>query len=387
MDMNAFERSYLSICKDSNVTPVERVLLMFAKHGKEETIKRAIYLDKVIEMKAIVGFVDVNDILLYCSKYRIYMTMLMHAVRKKNLAIASLLLQNGSLVNADIEHEKDDLRGRSALHWAILKKDLDMVNLLIMNKADVNKIDHVGNSPLMMAADTGNCDIVRALIYNGANVHVHDSNGDTALIKAATRDFHQVVSILIDAGSNVNAINDDNETALMVAGGQMGGCKSAKILVEKGAYIDAVDKYGQTALIKAVRFYDNLETATALIEMGANVDIVDNFGRTALICIATAAVEIHGSYRSYWFWNSDQIRVMKMLICKSANLDIECQDGGFHNGFTPLLFAAQNDNYDLVTLLIDKGANLDVHAQTFQHYVSHMTKKDDVLKFISERNA
>jgi hypothetical protein len=136
-----------------------------------------------------------------------------------------------------------------------------------------------------------------------------------------------------------------------------------------------------------VRFYDNLETATALIEMGANVDIVDNFGRTALICIAKAAVEIPGPYRSWWFWNSDQTRVMKMLICKSANLDIECQDDGFHNGFTPLLFAAQNNNYDLVTLLIDKGANFDIHAPTFIHYVNCMTRKDDVLRFISERNA
>ncbi len=50
------------------------------------------------------------------------------------------------------------------LQWACEKGVLDMADVLIKYKADVNKKDINGNSPLMVACRNGHLDIVQLLL-------------------------------------------------------------------------------------------------------------------------------------------------------------------------------------------------------------------------------
>lgn len=52
----------------------------------------------------------------------------------------------------------------SILHWACEKGCLDVVDLLIKYKADVNQQDNCGTTPLMEACKNGHLDIVEFLI-------------------------------------------------------------------------------------------------------------------------------------------------------------------------------------------------------------------------------
>jgi len=69
------------------------------------------------------------------------------------------LLEHGADPNCVEPREQASL-----LQWASEKGCLDMVDLLIKFKADVNKKDNSGNSPLMAACKNGHLDVVELLL-------------------------------------------------------------------------------------------------------------------------------------------------------------------------------------------------------------------------------
>ena len=58
----------------------------------------------------------------------------------------------------------DPVEKAGLLQWACEKGVLDMADLLIKYKADVNKKDVSGNTPLMVACRNGHFDIVQLLL-------------------------------------------------------------------------------------------------------------------------------------------------------------------------------------------------------------------------------
>jgi ankyrin repeat protein len=74
-----------------------------------------------------------------------------------------LLIQRGGKV------EQQHFLGTTALHWAVARGNMELVELLIANEADVNrsgrKFSPQGETPLMMARDPK---IIRLLKENGA---------------------------------------------------------------------------------------------------------------------------------------------------------------------------------------------------------------------------
>lgn len=78
------------------------------------------------------------------------------------------LLEHGANPNSEEPCEQ-----ASVLQWACEKGCYDMVDLLIKYKADVNKRDCLGNTPLMAACRNGHMDVVELLLERYASRHVH----------------------------------------------------------------------------------------------------------------------------------------------------------------------------------------------------------------------
>jgi len=104
---------------------------------------------------------------------------------------------------ADVNAAQGD--GMTALHWAALKNDADLAQMLLYAGANVRAMTRIGSyTPLVLAARNGNAAVMAPLVAAGADVNSKTVNGTTALMLAAASGNVDSVKALIDKGADVN---------------------------------------------------------------------------------------------------------------------------------------------------------------------------------------
>ena len=139
-------------------------------------------------------------------------TALMLAVFRGNdvIEVIQTLINLDANVNIIINRQ-------TALIWAVLRGDPEIVKLLINAKATLNFQDEFGRNALMEAVLNGYTEIVILLLDAGAELNAKDNNGYTALTLAVSKDYTEIAKLLINAGADLNIEDRDGQTALMWA--------------------------------------------------------------------------------------------------------------------------------------------------------------------------
>ena len=73
-----------------------------------------------------------------------------------------------------------DIDGMTPLHWASDRGQVEIVQYLLVHRADPNALDHSLNSPLHIAGMAGQKEIVRLLIDAKADLSLVNTEGDSA---------------------------------------------------------------------------------------------------------------------------------------------------------------------------------------------------------------
>lgn len=94
-------------------------------------------------------------------------TGLMCAVYNGHVALTTLLLNSGSLVNA-----VEPTRNYTSLHFAVGRGFLDIVSVLLQHSANINAAGNDGMTPLYLAVSIRNLDIVRKLVESNADMNI-----------------------------------------------------------------------------------------------------------------------------------------------------------------------------------------------------------------------
>lgn len=143
--------------------------------------------------------------------------------------------------------EKYDPKGRTFLHLAILKNDIESVLFLLSVHVNIHSRvqDSSKYTPLHLAVQVGSEMILRNLLLAGANVNDVTIQNQTALHIAAANDHHHLCQILLENNINFDAVDTDLNNALHLAcqNGNLNTCRC--LLTESRINAEAVNLRGQ----------------------------------------------------------------------------------------------------------------------------------------------
>lgn len=252
-------------------------------------------------------------------------TPLLEAANCGNKEVVELLLINHADVNA-----KDNL-GNTPLHYAILGGHKEIADFLRQHggidfvaeiddasaSGDLLRVKnllvgdrHLGSSrdkdlltPLHFAASKGRNDVVQLLLSNGADVNSKTKYGSTPLIEAAWQGHKDVVDILLAHGAEVN-VNGGIRGGTPLHGASIKNMVDiVQSLLAHGADASAKNGDGFTPL-----FYANPAVSELLLAHGADVNAKDNDGDTPLHFA-------HSTEEAEW------------LLAHGANINAKDKDG------------------------------------------------------------
>ena len=170
----------------------------------------------------------------------------------------------------------------SAIADAAEQADREAVRTLLRAGEDVNARQGDGMSALHWAAEHGDHELADMLLHAGANVDGGTRiGGYTPLHIASRQGYPAVVSALLAANADVSARTTVSGATPLHLAASSPGPSVVRILVEAGGEVDAREAaWGQTPLIFAASA-GRLETAKILLQAGADHGISANVVDTA----------------------------------------------------------------------------------------------------------
>ena len=237
---------------------------------------------------------------------------------------------------------------------ALQKKDTQTF-LNILNeqaKNNPNIVNSKGDPLIVAAATMGNLDAVQQLILNGADVNKTNSfNKDTALLRSLYGNFPEITRLLVYSGADINAKNNYNHSPMYIAlekkqaefidlflsSGVREGLNTAYLfrasaqknpmgvlaMLKGGIDPNVKNEKGNTPLIISASLGD-VPSVQSLMAYRADVNAANNDGNTALIYAAGAA-------KGYE-------EVVRRLLAADADPTIAANDG-----LIPYMIARKNN--------------------------------------------
>lgn len=123
----------------------------------------------------------------------------LQAVKDRDGDKAMGVLNKGAL---NVINTREATTGETALHLVVKKHDMTWLGFLLGKDADPNLRDRQGNTPLMVAAQTGDAEAARLLLQVGAQVDTPNNSGETPLIRATLNRDLPMATLLVANGAN-----------------------------------------------------------------------------------------------------------------------------------------------------------------------------------------
>ncbi|EER27087.1 hypothetical protein D8B26_002726 [Coccidioides posadasii str. Silveira] len=253
-----------------------------------------------------------------------------------------LLLERRAYVNM-----ADDF-GQTALFYATISNDMDVIKTLLEWGADVRATDLKLSTPLHMAARYSSPPITELLLNWGADPFAKDLDDETALHAAANNTFEinlEIIDKLVQLGVDINARRTDGWTPLINAIASKDEIK-CRYLLANGADVNVITTDNQTALQRAISWAVGVPVVNTLLDYGAHIVGPDQ---------STALHWAVGSRKPY--------TMMWCLLARGLNPNIKDSFGATALTNVVTTPAFQEDwslRKSLITLLLSRGADAGV---------------------------
>ena len=286
-------------------------------------------------------------------------TPLMLAAFGHNKRVIQLLL-NTEGKDAEDKVTEQDAYGMTAMHYAIIVNDRDILAELVnalgtyhggdKSDAPVNTANMMGYTPLHYAAQRGNLDMFKLLLDKGGDYTIEAKDGETALMAMCAGGHREMVQDFL-----TRLRRDPHRLEILNAQDKRGNTpvlhairnnkeEVAKMLILDGVDLRLTNEADQNALMFAAAV-GNKELILECVKVGLLANEEDNRGRTALI-FAT----ING--------HTDAMVELARVHADPNHYD--------ENGLTAYLYAKAMDDAESMTTLAGIGADPEAEPGEMQ---------------------
>lgn len=171
-------------------------------------------------------------------------------------------------------YRQEGLSIQNRLYDAVRVGHTRMAERLIRWGADMEEVDHLGLTPLMLAVRHDHVPIVRMLLEHGADVHQPGPGDNTPMMMAAANGSLPCMNLLHERGASL-----DNVLFSCVLHNRV---RAAESVLNMGADVNESNELGITALMAAT-MNANIPMLLLLISKGCRLDARDKYGNTALM--------------------------------------------------------------------------------------------------------
>jgi ankyrin repeat protein len=236
----------------------------------------------------------------------------------------------------------------TALIYAARADDVESVKVLLAAGVDINQTSGYGWSPLLVATQNRYYKLGAYLLEHGADPNLANKGGWTPLylatdnrniesgdypVRQPDMDHLEFIKLLLDKGANVNArVKDSTETRTVFTN-------------------QWLDENGATAFLRASQSGD-VDLMKLLLAHGADPKISTVLGVSALQ-VAAGIGWVEGI--TYEWSPKATFEAVKLLV--DLGLDVNAQAD---TGRTALHGAAHKGRTDVIQILVDHGAKLDI---------------------------
>lgn len=181
---------------------------------------------------------------------------------------------------------QSEIAAYRGLHAAAQRGDVDAIEQLIAEGADLNARDRAGRTPIHVAAFASQDEALRALARAGADLDAFEHQAYDIVTIAAVANDLELLDLALRLGASPANVTSPYDGTALIAAAHLGHHEVVKRLIGAGAPLDHVNNLTWTALIEAVVLgnggADHIETVRALVEAGADTTIGDRQGITPL---------------------------------------------------------------------------------------------------------
>jgi ankyrin repeat protein len=272
-----------------------------------------------------------------------------------------------TLIDAGIDVNCYTLAGNTPLHDAVRLGIAELETLLIRRGAQLEVRDAEGNTPFMEAVMAGYPGSMERLAELGADPLTRNVRGDTPLHMAVTAERIDLVNPLLAWGASIHARNARNRTPFQIALGASPRMVSTLLTKDR---ISGADDFGNSALHIAVQEGAQPAVLQAIIDQGGRLTSVDSAGRTPLrLAVDNGAwdlVKTLADAGSDPFSVAGDGRTPADLALGRGDDGVRALFSGRSiraqdpSGNTVLHYAARSGNPELISLLLELGANKHV---------------------------
>ncbi|XP_029779461.1 transient receptor potential cation channel subfamily A member 1 [Suricata suricatta] len=314
-----------------------------------------------------------------------------HAAEEGQVQLMEMIINDSSL---EVLNVMDDY-GNTPLHWATGKNQVESVKFLLSKGANPNLRNSNMMAPLHIAVQGLHNEVMKVLTeHSSTNINLEGENGNTAVMIACAKDNSEALQILLNKGAEPCKANKWGCFPIHQAAFS-GAKKCMEIILNFGeergysreSHINFVNNGKSSPLHMAVQSGD-LEMIKMCLDNGAQLELMENGKCTPLHFAATqGATEIIKLMISSYSGSNDIINAVdgnqETLLHRaslfdhheladyliSVGADINSTDS---EGRSPLILATASASWNIVNLLLFKGARVDIKDHLGRNFL-HLT--------------